>query len=83
MRWYKLSSSAKGVSRPGLDCPKINFNLSGGQWRCELTYFATVDAKINCPEDFSTNRPISSQLGHDAGMCDLEEWFRLISSNVD
>jgi len=72
MMWYRVSNSAKGVSWPGADCPKITFNRSGGQWRWELTYFATVDAKINWPEDFSTSRPISSELGHDAGRCALE-----------
>ena len=83
MKWYRPSSSVKGVSWPGLDCPKIIFNLSGGQWRWELTYFAIVDAKINCPDDFSTSCRMSSKLGHDAGRCALEGCFHLISWNID
>jgi len=72
MRQYRPSSSAKGVSSLGLDCPKIIFNLSGGQWQWELTYFVTVDANINWPEEFFTSHQISSELGHDTGRCALE-----------
>ena len=84
MRWYRpSSSSAKGVCWPGLDFPKIIFNLSGGQWRWEFTYFATVDAKIKWPEDFSTGPRISCRLGHNGGRWTVERRFCFISSNVD
>ena len=65
---YNASSSPKGISRAwrGGRIPSTTFRRSAGWWRIDETYFTTVDAYMNWPEDFLTSRSITSMEGHES-----------------
>ena len=70
---YRASSSANGrsLSDEGGFSPSIISSRSTGLCRSEEMYLATVEGKINFPDDFRTNCSRISLLGHACGINDL------------
>jgi len=81
---YRASSSANGrsVSDEGGFSPRTISSRSTGLCHSEEMYLATIEAKINFPDDFRTNCPRISLLGHACGINDLWGCVALMFSKV-